>query len=104
MNKADVLVYRVLFPGKVGAVTFDFGWKVHIYSWISTACYCLPDTVNEHRTLTYKESARAKREDTGRSVSLTFWLSSSFLSAGLSDCDAAFLLCKGTGDRTQSTL
>lgn len=59
MNKAAILVYGVLLPGKVGAVTFSFGLNVHICSWISTACYCLPDTVSEHRTLAYKESARA---------------------------------------------
>lgn len=27
---------------------------MQIYSWISTACHCLPHTVNEHRTLPYK--------------------------------------------------
>lgn len=55
-----VLVYRVLFPGKVGAVTFGFGLNVHIYPWISTAVIAC-QTVNEHRALAYKESARAQQ-------------------------------------------
>jgi len=93
----------VLFPGKVEAVTFSFGLNVQICSWISTARRCLPQTVNEHRTLAYKAAYHhVCKNATARSLSLTFWLSSSFLSAGLSDCDAAFLLCKGTRDRTHS--
>lgn len=103
MNKAAITFYSVLFPGKVEALTFSFRLNAQIYSWISNACHCLPHLVNGHRTLAYKAAHQhICKSTTVRSLSLTFWLSSSFLSAGLSDCDAAFLLCKGTWDRTHS--
>lgn len=49
----------MLFPGKEEQLHLALDRMC--YPWISTAFYCLPDTVNEHRALAYREPARAQQ-------------------------------------------
>jgi len=99
MNRKAILVSSALFPGKVEAFSFD---------WVGItgpALLVSPWHTPGMRTGLYKAAYQhICKSTTMRNPSLTFWLSSSFLSPGLSDCDAAFLLCKGIWDRTESAL